>query len=72
MNECEIELTKGQAGCEGLGSCCAHCGMWIKKEDDSVRVEVNYESIRIHLDCFMEMCKSILAKAKAKEKVNFT
>jgi translation initiation factor IF-3 len=72
MNEIEIDLTKGQADYEFAGNCCAHCRKWIKKDEDSVRVEVNYESVWVHLDCFMEMCKKILERSKQNMRVQFT
>lgn len=62
MKDVEIELTKGQAGFEPLSSCYC-CHKFIKPDEDSVRIAVDYSSEWMHLFCFIEMCKLILEKA---------
>jgi hypothetical protein len=57
----EIELMKGQAGFEGM-SYCPECKKFIKKEEDSVRIEINDHFEWIHLACFIQICKPILDK----------
>lgn len=58
----EIELTKGQAGYERVSS-CSKCRKFIRKDEDSVRVETDYHSEWLHLKCFIEICKPVLEKA---------
>lgn len=59
----EIKLTKGQAGYRGI-SHCPQCKKFIEEDEDSVSIEVNYQTEWVHLACFMEICRPIFAKMK--------